>query len=164
MNNPSKLNLGCGEDVKKGYLNIDFEKFKGVDKLINLNNLPYPFKDNSFDEILMYNILEHLNDPYQIMKEIHRISKPEAIIKIRTPHFSSNNAWGDLQHKRGFNSETFKNSNMSSFYSIKSQIITFPHIRFFMRGLTKLNSVFYEKHFAYLFPAVDLVIELKVKK
>jgi predicted SAM-dependent methyltransferase len=160
----TKLNLGCGDDIKPGYINVDFEVFSGVDLKIDLNKIPYPFKSNQFTEIFMSNILEHLNDPYQIMNEIHRISKPGAIIKIRTAHFSSNNAWGDLQHKRGFNSETFQNSNMINKFAIVKQKITFSHFRFFMRPLSKLNPIFYEKHLAYIFPAVDLVINLKTKK
>lgn len=161
---PTKVNLGCGKDIQEGFLNVDFEKFEGVDFVFDLNKLPYPFKDNQFEQILMKNILEHLNDPYAVMNEIHRISKKGATIFIQTPHFSSNNAWGDLQHKRGFNTETFQNANVSEKFSISDQKITFSHYRFFMRPLAKLNPVFYEKHLAYIFPAVDLVINLKVKK
>lgn len=164
MERLSKLNLGCGDDIRKGFLNVDFEKFEGTDMILDLNKIPYPFKKSQFTEIIMKNILEHLNDPYQVMKEIHRISEKGAIVHIRTPHFSSNNAWGDLQHKRGFNSETFLNSNMSSLFKIEKQEITFPHLRFFMRPIARINPVFYEKHLAYIFPAVDLVIKLKVKK
>src|SRR3989344_5706428 len=90
-----KLNLGCGNDIKPGYLNVDFETFHGVNLVYNLNKLPYPFKENQFEEIIMRNILEHLDNPYNIMKEIYRISKQNAKVIIRTPHFSSNNAWGD---------------------------------------------------------------------
>lgn len=159
-----KLNLGCGSDIRIGYLNVDFEMFAGVDKILDLNKLPYPFKENTFSEILMQNILEHLNDPYQIMKEIYRISSKNGTIKIITPHFSSNNAWGDLQHKRGFNTDTFKNSNVSGMFEIISQKITFPIWRFFIIPLARLNPQFYERHFAYIFPAQDLEIVLRVKK
>ncbi len=159
-----KLNLGCGNDIKKGYLNLDFEKFKGVDLFYDLNKLPYPFKDNQFSEVIMQNILEHLNDPYQIMREIYRICKNNSIVLIRTPHFSSNNAWGDLQHKRGFNTVTFTNSNVSTMFKVEKQELTFPHIRFFVKYLAKINPIFYEKNLAYIFPAIDLVVRLRVIK
>jgi len=159
-----KLNLGCGKDIKKGYLNLDFEKLPGVDKIYDLNKIPYPFKKNSFKEILMRNILEHLNNPYEIMNEIWRISKPNATIKIRVPHFSSCNVWGDLQHKRGFNFSSFTNPNITRKFKVISQKITFSHIKFFMRFFTKVHPLFYEKHLAYIFPAVDLVLELKTIK
>lgn len=160
----AKLNLGCGADIRKNYLNIDFEKFPGVNKVYDLNKIPYPFKKNKFDEVIMQNVLEHLNEPYAIMNEVHRICRRNAKVCIKTPHFSSNNAWGDLQHKRGFNSETFRNQNMCKKFEILDQKITFPHARFFIRLLAKINPVFYEKHLAYIFPACDLIIELKVLK
>jgi predicted SAM-dependent methyltransferase len=162
--NLDKLNLGCGTDIREGYINLDFEKFTGIDVIHNLNKLPSPFKPNTFNEIIMQNVLEHLENPYGVMKELWRISKSEALIQIRVPHFSSNNAWGDIQHKRGFNSETFKNKNLSGMFKIINQRITFSHFRFFMRPIAKFNPVLYEKHLAYILPAVDLVIELRAIK
>lgn len=47
-----KLNLGCGKDIKKEYVNLDIRKFPGVDIIHDLNKFPYPFKDDSFDEII----------------------------------------------------------------------------------------------------------------
>ncbi|MEK6818572.1 MAG: hypothetical protein AABY10_01420, partial [Nanoarchaeota archaeon] len=82
----------------------------------------------------------------------------------RTPHFSSNNAWGDLQHKRGFNTVTFTNSNVSTMFKVEKQELTFPHIRFFVKYLAKINPIFYEKNLAYIFPAIDLVVRLRVIK
>lgn len=159
-----KLNLGCGRDIRKEYINVDFEKFSGVDKVYDLNKVPYPFRENQFEEVVMKCILEHLENPFLVMKEIHRISKQGARVSIRVPHFSSNNVWGDIQHKRGFSSQTFSNENISNMFEISRQAISFSHFRFFMRPIAKLNPLFYEKHLAYLFPAVDLVVELKVKK
>jgi len=104
----NKLNLGCGLDYKEGYINMDFNEEVKADKHFNLNELPYPFKSNSFSEILMIRILEHLNNPDLVMKEIHRIAKPKAIIKIRVPHFSSIHTWIDIEHKRGYSIKTFK--------------------------------------------------------
>lgn len=164
FNNSKRLNLGCGMDIRKGFINVDFEQIKGVDMIFDLNNLPYPFGDNQFEHIVMKNILEHLNDPYRIMQEIHRISKKNAIVEIQTPHFSSDNAWGDLQHKRGFNSATFKNPNISGKFKIIEQKITFSSCRFFMRPIANLNPSFYERHLAYMLPAIDLIVKLAVKK
>ncbi len=158
-----KLNLGCGKDIKKGYLNVDFEKFNGVDKIFNLNKVPYPFKNNSVEEILMYNILEHLNDPYGIMKEVCRIMKINAIIHIQVPHFSSNSVWGDIQHKRGFSSGTFTHDNILSMFKLKKQRIVFSRYGFLMEIFANKFPRIYEKLFAYIFPASYLDIIL-IKK
>jgi len=163
-NSKDKLNLGCGADIRKGFVNIDFEKFEGVNIVYDLNKFPYPFKDNQFKEIIMRNILEHLDNPYNAMKEIRRIAQAGAIVRIRTPHFSSNNVWGDIQHKRGFSWQTFHNNNMAGMFRVLKQKITFSHFKFFMRPFAGLFPNFYEKHLAYIFTAVDLLVELRVIK
>jgi len=81
-----KLNLGCGRDIRKGWINLDKTNYLGVDIVFDLNVFPYPFQDNTFDVILMQDVLEHLEDPVAVMKEIYRISKNGCIIIIRTPH------------------------------------------------------------------------------
>ena len=48
---PVKLNLGCGTDYKKGWINIDNNSDDNIEKL-DLNwdlRKPLPFKDNSVD-------------------------------------------------------------------------------------------------------------------
>ena len=164
INKINKLNLGCGNDIREGYLNIDFERFKGIDKIIDLDKIPYPFKNDQFQEIVINNVLEHLENPYAVLKEIHRISRSRAVIKIMVPHFSSSNSWGDIQHKRGFNLETFTNKNVTSMFKVIKNEVTFSKFRLIAKALYKLNHSFYEKHLAYIFPANDLYVELKVLK
>jgi len=95
-----KLNLGCGEYKKKGYINLDANKSFNPDIIHDLNKFPYPFDDNYFDIIEMDHVLEHLNDPFIIMKEIHRIIKHNGVLTIKIPHFSRGFTHAD--HKRGF--------------------------------------------------------------
>jgi SAM-dependent methyltransferase len=103
----SKLNLGCGDNILKGYVNIDIVPLLGVDVVHNLNCIPYPFKDNEFDEIYADNVLEHLQDIPAIMQELHRIMKPGAKLIITVPHFTSHDAWAHPQHTRTFAVDSF---------------------------------------------------------
>jgi len=157
-----KLNLGCGGDIKEDYLNVDFEKFKGVDVVHDLNKIPYPFKDGECEEILMYNILEHLDNPFEVMKEICRISKPGGRIHIYVPHFSCNDVWSDIQHKRGYSLWTFTNENMSMF-KVDNQRIKFSRYGFLIELIANKFPRIYEKFFAYFFPASYLDIVLLKK-
>ena len=102
-----KLNLGCGRDTKKSYVNIDRMKVDGVDVIHDLNKFPYPFKDNTFDEIYCKHILEHLDDFTLVMDELYRISKNNAIIHIRVPFYNSYHAFRDPTHKTFFSYDTF---------------------------------------------------------
>jgi len=65
-----KLNLGCGKDIRKGYINLDLKKLPGVDIVHNINK-KFPFKTNSFDEIYASHILEHVDDLIFTMEELH---------------------------------------------------------------------------------------------
>lgn len=95
-----KLNLGAGESKKEGYINIDWNELAKPDKLHNLNTIPYPFDDNTFDLIEASHVLEHLDKPFAIMQELHRIAKPGAKIIIKVPHFSR--GFTHAEHCHGF--------------------------------------------------------------
>ena len=97
-----KLNLGGGRDIISGFKNVDCVKNEGVDIVHNLNKYPYPIKDNSVDEIIANNIIEHLDDPNLFIRELWRISQDGCKIEIIAPHSSSPSIWNDLTHRRGF--------------------------------------------------------------
>ena len=95
-----KLNLGCGEFKKVGYVNVDYYSVSEPDVRHDLNQFPYPFDDNEFDLIEADHVLEHLENPFRVMKELHRIGNDNAMVKIRVPHFSR--GFTHSEHKRGF--------------------------------------------------------------
>jgi len=99
-----KLNLGCGEKVLDGYENYD--KYNPDAKYIDLEKLPLiEFNDNSYDEILLLNVLEHLwLNPYDFMLEMYRILKTGGIIKIELPFFAP-----VIGHVRWFHKKTYFN-------------------------------------------------------
>ena len=51
-----------------------------------------PFDDNSFDLVLATDIIEHVEDDAQALREIHRVLKPGAAAIITVPAFKS--LWG----------------------------------------------------------------------
>jgi SAM-dependent methyltransferase len=94
------LNLGCGEFKKPGYLNVDYYAVSEPDVRHDLNRFPYPFKDNEFNLIEADHLLEHLDEPFEVMRELHRISEPGGVVHLRVPHFSR--GFTHAQHRRGF--------------------------------------------------------------
>lgn len=95
-----KLNLGCGQFKKEGYINIDIDPEVKPDFVHNLNEFPYPFPDNHFDLIKADHVLEHLDNAFIVMKELHRILKPNGELVIKVPHFSR--GFTHAGHKSGF--------------------------------------------------------------
>jgi len=109
MNAPKhrKLNLGCGKDIREGYVNLDIHPLAGIDVVHNLAEIPWPFDDDSFDEVLMISILEHLPNTTAAMEEVWRICRHGALVVVQVPHWNSRTAWHDPTHVRPFTSETF---------------------------------------------------------
>jgi ubiquinone/menaquinone biosynthesis C-methylase UbiE len=103
-----KLNLGCGGKRIEGFVGVDKIKTKATDKIWDLDVFPYPFSDNSVEEVLMDNVLEHLEDVILSMEELYRICKPGAKVRINVPYFKSNSAFTDPTHKHFFTENSFK--------------------------------------------------------
>jgi len=103
----TKLNLGCGRSKKQGYINLDSCDAIKPDVLWDLNKFPYPFEDNTFDEVLAFAILEHLDNTVKVMEELYRISKPNARVKIKVPYWASYGFATDPTHKSMFTEATF---------------------------------------------------------
>ena len=53
-----KLNLGCGSKILDGYTNVDKYDYFKADLVHDLETFPYPFKDNSVEEIIISHVLE----------------------------------------------------------------------------------------------------------
>jgi SAM-dependent methyltransferase len=95
-----KLNLGCGEYKKPGFINVDHAAAVKPDVVSNLDAFPYPFRDQSFRAIEADHVLEHLSDPFRAMRELHRILEVGGTLVVRVPHFSR--GFTHPEHKRGF--------------------------------------------------------------
>ena len=46
---------------KDGYINVDWKASTDPDVVYDLNKLPYPFEDNTFELIEAFHVLEHLD-------------------------------------------------------------------------------------------------------
>ena len=105
------LEIGCSDDYK--FLKEISTDYYGVDYIkpkINIPNftkqdfnynIKLPFKDNFFDVVIALDVLEHINLRHLIMKELKRVTKPNAIFIISLPNdFSYQAIW---QHIKGVN-------------------------------------------------------------
>ncbi len=95
-----KINLGSSGVNKEGYVNVDIRESVNPDVVHDLRVFPYPFADNSADHIELVHLLEHLEDPFGAMRELHRILRPGGSLYIAVPHFSR--GFTHSEHARGF--------------------------------------------------------------
>ena len=125
-NELKKLNLGCGEHKKEGYINVDWSPLNNPDVVQDLNAMPYVFENNSFDVIEAFHVLEHLDKPFAVMSELHRILKPGGILHVKVPHFSR--GFTHAEHAHGFD-VTFplyfrKDFTTSGFFGVEYTLVS----------------------------------------
>lgn len=102
----TKVNFGCSGIKKEGYINVDWQSLVKPDLEHDLNSFPYPFADSSVDVIEASHVIEHLDRPFAVMKEFHRILKDGGKLVVKVPHFSR--AMTHPEHFHGFD-VTFPN-------------------------------------------------------
>lgn len=99
-----KLNLGCGFRRLDGYINVDAVPDCMPDQVVNLEHTPWPWADNSVDEVQLIHVLEHLGRESHvfigIMQQLYRVCVPGATVHIIVPHHRHDNYYSDPTHVR----------------------------------------------------------------
>jgi SAM-dependent methyltransferase len=125
---PKKLNLGCGTDIRRGWVNLDKVSLPGVDIAHDLESLPLPFPDESFEHVFAKDVLEHVNY-VDLIRDIHRILRPGGILEVQVPHFTSTDNYVDPTHIKRFSIRTFD---------------------FFVKDQQALRSYYFDFHYSYV--------------
>ena len=99
-----RLNLGCCDQILQEWWNVDI--VKPCDELVDLRE-PWPWADNSMDEIRAHDIIEHLPDKIHTMNEAWRVLKPGGKLDILVPTTEGRGAWQDPGHVSFWNRNSF---------------------------------------------------------
>ena len=88
-----KLNLGCGDKILAGYVNVDVADSragKRPDVLCDLHALT-PFEDSAADEILAVHVVEHFWrwEVADVLREWARVLKPGGLMILECPNLKS---------------------------------------------------------------------------
>jgi len=101
------LDVGCGWNKTPGAIGIDSNPRTHAEVIHDLGQVPYPFADNEFDEVVCRHVVEHVPDVMAFVTELYRITKPGGRITIVTPHYSNPDWPSDPTHRNHFNSYSF---------------------------------------------------------
>ena len=98
---PVRLDLGCGNKPKEGYVGVDSRDYGRSDILVADLREPWKWDDASVDEVWCSHFVEHLKAPERIhfVNELYRVLKPRCSAEIIVPHWASARAYGDLTHE-----------------------------------------------------------------
>ncbi len=95
------LNLGAGNKILRHGVNHDRVAHRPeIDVVWDLNILPWPWEDSTFDQVLAHAVLEHLDiDLVQSVDECWRILRPDGVLKLKLPYWRSDLAHADPTHR-----------------------------------------------------------------
>jgi SAM-dependent methyltransferase len=91
------LDIGCGNSPFRHLLDPAISEYQGIDveeaasfgyrnpDTIYYDGKVIPFADESFDALLCTEVLEHVFDPTQLIREMHRVLRPEGFAVVTIP-------------------------------------------------------------------------------
>lgn len=99
---PRRMNLGCGTDVREGWLNVDAREHPGV-FVLDIEATPWPLPDAHFELIHAEHVLEHVERAggklHAVICEIARVLAPGGALVVKVPHHeNTRRVWMDPTH------------------------------------------------------------------
>lgn len=101
-----KLIWTDGQEYWEDLTTLDINPDAEPDVEWDLNRIPLPFDDNSFDEIHAYEVLEHVGSQgdfrffFDQFADFWRILRPGGVVAASVPAPGSPWVWGDPSHTR----------------------------------------------------------------
>jgi len=167
------LDVGCGASKLPGAVGLDISPDTAADIVHDLDELPYPIADASFDQIVLQDVLEHVREPIRVFEELHRIARPGARVQLRTPHFSSALAYGDPTHRHYFSTIAIRSlaePRFAHYTPVRFRVVHVTLDLWLAHRALGLGLLFnraqetYEKYFAFMCPAMNIRAEFEVLK
>ncbi len=108
-----KYNLGCGENKRRGFINVDISRMVEPDLVADITITPWMWARPQADLIFADNLFEHIREEslLKVMQECHRILKPGGLLQIIVPISALDNfmaMFSDSSHvNHNFTLETY---------------------------------------------------------
>ncbi len=104
-----KLDLGCSNKKRDGYLGLDICPHDCVDIVADLSKDGIPLGNKTIDELYTSHCLEHIpqNEIPFVWHEVHRACKTGAKVIFRLPYYANAKALTLISHITLFSERTF---------------------------------------------------------
>lgn len=162
------LDIGCGPHKLPNSVGIDLRPLPGVDVIQDLDTHPWPLPRKHFEFIRCQHVIEHLKDLFGLAEEIAALAKPGCVVEFKTPHYSSYASWGDPTHRWHFAlgsiPQLFDMALAPGRFRVRRIDLKFTGsaLDFFGWAIYKMSRKTYEKHFAWIFPANEIICEIEI--
>jgi SAM-dependent methyltransferase len=112
------LDVGCGT----GWVGEHFERYLGLDgspeavaaarelgRNVRRHDLDEPLEldDETFDGVILEDVLEHIGNPVDLVREVHRVLRPGGRLFASSPD-AQRWAWDDYTHRRPFTRKAYR--------------------------------------------------------
>jgi SAM-dependent methyltransferase len=96
---PPRLNLGAGDDTDPGRWDVDIRDGPGIDQVVDLDEMPWPWPDETFGLIQASHVLEHLDSVGDALAECARVLRPGGFVEVHWPVGMNERADPDHAHR-----------------------------------------------------------------
>ncbi len=152
IKNLDYLDIGCGPNTNKNFVNLDYSWDPNIDVCWDLTKNELPFSDNRFNGVFTEHCFEHISFEHfkRAMKEIYRVLKPGGTLRLIMP---DGELYLDIYSKRK-NGENLK----------------MPYEEGCISPMHRINGIFRDHghKFIYDYATVKLVLEdsgfIQIKK
>lgn len=105
IDRPTRIDIACGQNKQPDFYGVDIAG--DADLIYDLEVYPWPFEDDSADELFCSHYVEHTSDLIKFMNECGRILKAGGKMTIIAPYYSSVRCWQDPTHKHAISENSF---------------------------------------------------------
>lgn len=134
------LDFGPGVKLIPGADRLDWPHFE-FDATKKDQEYQLPYEDNSVGGAYAINILEHLWEPRPFIEEVCRVLAPGAPFNIFVPHALSGVYLQDLDHKKPFILDTWRNHFNNPYYTKGRHVTPFKVGTNFKFGIKEENTI-----------------------